>query len=51
MAKALKVGDTVKLEYRRDGKMLSAEVIVPERPTLPGDVQRFRQRRQRSFEE
>ncbi len=51
IVKGLKVGDTVKLEYRRDGSVLSAEVVLPERPILPGDVQRFRQWRQRSFED
>jgi S1-C subfamily serine protease len=50
IVKAFKVGDTVKLEYRRDGMAQSAEVVLPERPMLPGDVQRFRQWRQRSFE-
>lgn len=50
IVKALKVGDTVKLEYRRDGMAQSTEVVLPERPLLPGDVQRFRQWRQRSFE-
>jgi hypothetical protein len=51
IVKALKVGDTVKLEYRRDGMAQSAEVVLPERPLLPGDVRRFRQWRQRSFED
>lgn len=44
VAKALKVGDRVTLKYRRDGTELSAEVVLPERPILPGDVQRFRER-------
>ncbi len=45
IARALKVGDRVALEYRRDGTVQSAEVVLPERPTLPGDVQRFRKAR------
>ncbi len=48
---ALKVGDTVRLQYRRNRSLLSAEVILPERPILPGDVQRFREMRQGAFED
>lgn len=49
IVRALEVGDRVKLEYRRDGMALSSQVVLPERPMLPGDVQRFRQWRQRRF--
>lgn len=51
IVKAFQVGDRVALEYRRDGMTLSAEVVLPERPLLPGDVQRFRERRERVFED
>jgi S1-C subfamily serine protease len=40
-----KVGDSVNLEYWRDGEMHEAEVVLPERPVLPGDVRKFRERR------
>jgi putative serine protease PepD len=42
IATELKVGDTLKIDYYRDGTILSAEVTLPERPALPGDVRRFR---------
>ncbi len=42
IARSLEVGDTVHLEYWREGKTLTVEVVLPERPTLPGDVRRFR---------
>jgi serine protease Do len=45
IARSLDIGDTVELEYLRDGEMLQAEVELPERPMLPGDVRRFRERR------
>jgi serine protease Do len=35
---ALKVGDTVSLEYYRKGERLLAQVVLPERPILPGDI-------------
>jgi serine protease Do len=35
---ALKVGDTVSLEYYRKGRRLLAQVVLPERPILPGDI-------------
>jgi S1-C subfamily serine protease len=47
---AFEVGDRVALEYRRDGMTMTAEVVLPERPTLPGDMQRFRERRESRFE-
>jgi S1-C subfamily serine protease len=47
---AVEVGDRVALEYRRDGMTMTAEVVLPERPTLPGDMQRFRERRESRFE-
>ena len=45
----LKVGDRVKLQYRRGRKSLSVEVVLPERPVLPGDTERLRQLKQRSY--
>lgn len=45
IARSLKVGDKIKLEYWRNGKLHTAEVILPERPILPDDVRRFRERR------
>jgi len=45
LARSLEVGDTVALEYLRDGIERRAEVVLPERPMLPGDVRRFRERR------
>ena len=45
IAQALKVGDTVKLEYWREGQIHTAEVVLPERPILPGDVKHFREER------
>jgi S1-C subfamily serine protease len=38
VVRSLKVGDTVKLEYFREGETRSAEVVLPERPVLPGDL-------------
>jgi S1-C subfamily serine protease len=45
IASSLEVGDTVELEYLQDGELLSTEVVLPERPMLPGDVRRFREQR------
>jgi len=45
IAKSLKVGDKVTLEYWREGQILTAEVVLPERPVLPGDVRHFRDER------
>jgi len=45
IAASLKVGDTVELDYLQDGELGHAEVVLPERPLLPGDVRRFRERR------
>jgi serine protease Do len=45
IAGSLEVGDTVELEYLHDGELMHAEVVLPERPLLPGDVRRFRARR------
>ena len=41
IARSLKVGDTVQLTYFRDGYPRKAEVVLPERPILPGDTRRF----------
>jgi len=45
IAQSLKVGDTIKLEYWREGSLHTAEVVLPERPILPGDVRRFQEQR------
>ncbi len=45
IARSLKVGDTIKLKYFRDGTQHTAEVVLPERPILPGDTRRFRENR------
>ncbi len=45
IARSLRVGDTVELEYLHEGVFLTAEVVLPERPMLPGDARRFRERR------
>ena len=45
IAQSLKVGDKVKLEYWREGQVHTAEVVLPERPILPGDVRHFREER------
>lgn len=37
---SLKVGDKVKLEYYREGKKNTVEVVLPERPLLPEDIPR-----------
>lgn len=45
IAKSLKVGDTLNIEYSREGEARTAKVTLLERPSLPGDVQRFRSQR------
>ncbi len=45
IAASLEVGDTVELTFMKDGEIETAEVVLPERPLLPGDVRRFRERR------
>jgi S1-C subfamily serine protease len=45
IARTLKVGDTIKLKYYRDGTQHTAEVVLPERPILPGDTRRFHENR------
>lgn len=45
IALSLRVGDNVKLEYWRSGELHTAEVVLPERPVLPGDLIRFHERR------
>jgi S1-C subfamily serine protease len=45
IAQSLKVGDKIKLEYWREGQMFTVEVVLPERPILPGDVRHFREER------
>jgi serine protease Do len=42
IARSLKVGDKVTLKYWRSGKTHTAEVTLPERPILPGDIRRLR---------
>jgi serine protease Do len=45
IAASLEVGDKIELEYLQDGELRHAEVELPERPLLPGDVRRFRELR------
>ena len=45
IARSLKVGDKIQLEYWREGKIYSTEVVLPERPILPGDVRSFQESR------
>lgn len=45
IARSLKVGDKIQLEYWREGQIYSTEVVLPERPILPGDVRSFRESR------
>lgn len=45
IARSLAVGDAIELDYWREGERLTSEVVLPERPLLPGDVRRFRERR------
>jgi serine protease Do len=45
IARSLKVGDKLQLEYWREGRVHTAEVVLPERPILPGDVRGFREHR------
>lgn len=45
IARSLKVGDKIQLEYWREGHSYNAEVVLPERPILPGDVRSFRESR------
>ena len=41
IARSLKVGDTIRIEFWRDGQLYSVTITLPERPTLPGDAKRF----------
>lgn len=41
VVRSLQVGDRITIEYYREGKRLTAEVTLPERPSLPGDTARF----------
>jgi len=41
LARGLKVGDTVTLEYFREGEMHKAELTLTERPLLPSDFARW----------
>ncbi len=47
IARSLQVGDTINLKYYRDGMLQTAEVVLPERPTLPGDTRRFQENQHR----
>jgi putative serine protease PepD len=38
IVQSLKVGDRVRLDYFRDGEVAAVDVVLPERPTLPGDL-------------
>ena len=41
VVQSMKVGDKITINYLRDGLIESAEVVLPERPSLPGDARRF----------
>ena len=41
VVRSFKVGDKISIEYFREGRKLTAEVTLPERPLLPGDTARF----------
>ncbi len=45
IARSLEVGAEIEFEYLRDNELLTAKVVLPERPPLPGDIRRFRERR------
>jgi S1-C subfamily serine protease len=45
IARSLKVGDKIQLEFWREGQIQTVEVVLPERPILPGDVRGFRESR------
>ncbi len=40
----LKVGQNVKVEYFRDGRTKTVEILLPERPVLPGDLRPLHRR-------
>ena len=46
IARSMKVGDTIEVNLFRNGFPLTIEVVLPERPVLAGDLQRFREHRQ-----
>ena len=41
VVQSMKVGDKITFSFLRDGLIQSTEVVLPERPSLPGDVRRF----------
>ena len=45
IARSLRVGDTIKIKYYRDGEPRTASVLLPERPMLQADIRRFRENR------
>jgi len=45
IVQSFKVGDKVTINYAHEGRKMTAEVTLPERPILPGDVRRLRERR------
>jgi S1-C subfamily serine protease len=46
IARSLKVGDKLSVEYWRAGQVNTATVILPERPMLQGDFKRFEMERE-----
>ena len=38
LANSLEVGDTVEVEYFREGELATVQITLPERPALPGDI-------------
>lgn len=46
VVRSFRVGDRVTVKYWREGEVHEAVVVLPERPVLPGDGFRFRERSQ-----
>ena len=38
IANSLEVGDTVEVEYFREGELATIKITLPERPAQPGDI-------------
>lgn len=41
VVRSFKVADKISIEYYREGRQFTAEVTLPERPLLPGDMAQF----------
>jgi S1-C subfamily serine protease len=46
IARSLKVGDKLSVEYWRAGQVSTVAVVLPERPALQGDFRRFELQRE-----